>query len=146
MAEEKYPEELIRGIANKDFISEEGYVLPAAFQFEKTAREDGYCELSVNWNDDYGAILEAMNKRKENNGKLQFSIGITKMERRRMEFYLKDHIETKRLSYERKPVVNNDYHGNLLIHKNTSSQVRNLIMNGLSLTAGRNIIPQTNEI
>ena len=49
-------------------------------------------------------------------------------------------------TYERAPLENNKYHGNLLLDNSLSKQTRQMIMTGLALAAGTNIIPQTNEI
>lgn len=56
--EDNTPERFYRGISTKDAISSEGYITEAAFSFDdfaKNPRDDNYCELSVNWNDNEGA-------------------------------------------------------------------------------------------
>ena len=52
MAEESFPNELVRGISNnsEEFITKEGYPTQAAFKFDEydsLSRDDGFCELCV---------------------------------------------------------------------------------------------------
>lgn len=144
MAEEQmYPKEFLRGIANKDFI-DNGHVLPTAFQFDDTGRDDGKREASINWLDDDGAIMLALNQRKEN-GKLQFTGGVARIDLDYAKMILHNFSQVS-FSYERAPLENNKYHGNLLLDNSLSKQTRQLLMTGLALAAGTNIIQQTNAI
>lgn len=144
MAEEQmYPKEFLRGIANKDFI-DNGHVLHSAFQFDDTGRADGNWEASINWLDDDGAITLALNQRKDN-GKLQFSGGVARIDLSYAKMVLHNFSQVG-FSYERAPLENNKYHGNLLLDNSLSKQTRQMLMHGLALAAGTNIIPQTNAI
>ena len=144
MAEEQmYPKEFLRGIANKDFI-DNGHVLFSAFQFDDTGRVDENREASINWLDDDGAISLALNQRKEN-GKLQFIGGVARINLDYAKLILHN-FSQEGFTYERAPLENNKYHGNLLLDNSLSKQTRQMIMTGLALAAGTNIIPQTNEI
>ena len=144
MAEEQmYPKEFLRGIANKDFI-DNGHVLFSAFQFDDTGRVDENREASINWLDDDGAISLALNQRKEN-GKLQFTGGVARINLDYAKLILHN-FSQEGFTYERAPLENNKYHGNLLLDNSLSKQTRQMIMTGLALAAGTNIIPQTNEI
>ena len=143
MAEELYPKEFLRGIANKGFI-ENGHVLYTAFQFDDTGREDGNREASINWLDDDGAIALALNQRKEN-GKIQFSGGVARINLDYAKMILHNFSQVG-FSYERAPLENNKFHGNLLLANSLSKQTRQMLMTGLALAAGTNIIPQTNVV
>lgn len=78
MIEKEYPSHYWRGIANKDFICD-FRLNAAAFQFDDTIREDGFKELSINWNDSDEALITVLSQKKAN-GKLQFSVGAAKLE------------------------------------------------------------------
>ena len=65
--EDNTPDKFYRGISSADAISAEGYITEAAFSFDKfdrNPRSDDYCELSINWNDDEGALLTLLSQRK----------------------------------------------------------------------------------
>ena len=139
----QYPGDFWRGIPNKDFISN-GQVLPDAFQFDKEVREDGYRELSINWNDCQEALTIALNQRKEN-GKLQFRGGIANLKLSLVELILADYIKQEQFGYERREVEGNPYHGNLLISHTLDKKIRSLISSGLALAAGTNITYQPED-
>lgn len=143
MDKEKYPKEFLRGISSKDFL-DNGHVLYTAFQFDDTGRQDGNREASINWLDDDGAISLALDQRKDN-GKYQFPGGVARID---LEFakMILHNFSQEGFSYERAPLDNNIYHGNLLLSNSLSKQTRQMLMNGLALAAGTNIIPQTNTV
>lgn len=140
MTPEEFPKEFLRGIPTKDFVSG-GHVTANAFQFEDMGRSDGNKELSINWLDNEEAILLALNQRKEN-GKIQFSAGVARLELDYVKLIFQS-ISSGVFSYERNALPDNQYHGNLLL-SNCDKPTKQLIMNGLALAAGTNIIPQTN--
>lgn len=143
MSDELYPKEFLRGISNKDYV-ENGHVLYAAFQFDEKGRQDRNLEASINWLDDDGAISLAINQRKEN-GKIQFPGGVARIDLEFAKMILHNFSQTG-FSYERKPLENNKYHGNLLLLNSLSKQTRQMLMSGLALAAGTNIIQQTNAV
>ena len=143
MDKEIYAEHFWRGISNKDFISD-GHVLYTAFQFDETDRTDKCRELSINWDDDEGAVKKLLEQKKDN-GNIQFRGGATKLSLAAVKIILKQYIDSKQFSYERRIVEGNDYHGNLLVSADLSKQLRNQISNGLALVAGTYIIDQNNE-
>lgn len=136
----KYPSDFWRGISSKEFISN-GVVLPSAFQFDDTVREDGYKELSINWNDCDESLEIAMNQRKPT-GKLQFSVGVAKLQLSSVKQLLHTHITQGTFNYERRQVEGNPYHGNLLVAGSAPKNVRSLISSGLALVADTNVIYQ----
>ncbi len=140
MEKQGFPDEFWRGIANKDFISQ-GYVLASAFQFDEEVRADNYRELSINWNDDERSLDKVLTQTKAN-GKIQFCGGAAKLSLSMAKMVLKSFIDNKQFDYERSPIDENDYHGNLLVSADLSKQLRTQISNGLALVAGTNITPQ----
>lgn len=137
----EYPSYFLRGLSNKDFVCN-GMVVYNAFQFDDFKRDDNKRELSINWLDDDGAIANILSKKKEN-GKLQFPMGVAKLELSTVLMILSNFKNTGYFSYERAPLPDNTYHGNLLLDNSIEKSIRLLIMNGLALAAGYNIIEQT---
>lgn len=138
---EKFPDYFIRGISSKDFIAD-GQVLHTAFHFETFERDDNKQEASINWLDDDGAIDVALSQRKEN-GKIQFQAGVAKVNVELVKLILTN-LQNNPLSYERAPIEGNTYHGNLLIDIDIPKHTKNMVLYGLALAAGTNIIPQNN--
>ena len=137
---EKYPPDFYHGIPSKDFVyidsnlNNAKTVTADAFQFEEKVRDDGYRELSINWNDDDDSLKLLFEQKKEN-GKFHFPAGVVKLELILVKQLLKVYIESKEFDYERREIEGNPYHGNLLLKKSTPKQARKKIMNGLSLIA-----------
>ena len=142
---------LIRGMSNKEqCISEEGFVLPGAFQFDKFDPKQNavYCELSINWCDDDGAIEVARNQINIRTGKPQFQAGLARLNRKMLDTNLKSYFDLNILRYERKPIVEdkanniveNKYHGNLLLKNDVSKGIKKLIPNALAAMVGNDII------
>ncbi len=147
--DESFPEELIRGIScsNSQFITPEGYPTQAAFQFDEfdpALRNDEFCELSINWVDDEGAVdvlLKQINKKKNSP---QFQGGYCRLSRIVLQAAMRDYIKNNHLSYERKPIaanpengeLGNDYHGNILMNRFLSKQARTNIQVSLAGIAG----------
>ena len=140
MEEKNYPKNFYRGISNKDFICN-GMVLPSAFQFDEEIRDDGFKELSINWNDDEGSIKILLDQVKAN-GKKQFNGGAAQLELHTVKMFLDSYICNNGFSYERREVPGNIYHGNLLVKGSMDKKIRSLISNGLAIVAGSNIISQ----
>lgn len=84
-----------------------------AFSQTTPPREDGYCELSINWIDDYGAI-ELLFTQKSDNGDYQYKGGVCIVNLASYILLIKNF---GHLSYERKKLPGNEYHGNLLMDK-----------------------------
>ena len=113
-----YPNEFIRGVLNDDDMIGE---YPDASLFKKfdivDGRDDGYSELSINWNDCEEALLHILEQRKEN-GSLQYSSGAAIFSRIELDRLCKKNtLARNNLSYERREVEGNIYHGNLLLRK-----------------------------
>jgi hypothetical protein len=126
----EYPNELIRGILNKEYLDDEGKPKTKLFldDFNKrTQREDGFIETSINWKDDELA-LDMILKQKKTTGEIQFKAGAVILIRSEI-----DHISRRlngALSYERikdPEYPENTYHGNLLLKNGTSKKARSMI-------------------
>ncbi len=122
----EFPEEFYRGLSSTDSITDEGFIKAAAFSFPKnTDREDELCELSINWNDDAGALDNLAKRHKIGCAEQQFKVGYCVINRVIMEQNMLSYIKTNKINYERRPeeareendYQGNKYHGNLLMPK-----------------------------
>ena len=134
---EYYPNELIRGIANSDELNEEGKASIKAFVFrENQLRNDEKKELSINWCDEKEkAVATAMDQSKQD-GSYQFKAGVAVLSKELIDVFRKTPVCTGKLDYERAPIENNDFHGNLIcpsgLPKPTVDIIRSLLV--LSVT------------
>ena len=129
-----YPEKFLRGIPNNSFM-EEGYPNAELFkQFdENPERTDDYTEISINWNDDEGALDTIFNQKKKDKDEYQFKVGAAVLSKVELDRLCKKPQVKNGLCYERRKVEGNDYHGNILLKKDTSKPLRNLIASSLAL-------------
>lgn len=147
MAEE-YPDELYRGISTTEHITPEGYLMAGAFQFSKydgcLRNDDGFCELSINWNDDDDSIKLLLEQQKPNKAELQFKVGYCKITKSGMDMLLKTYINDGHFKYERRPIEENliediqpnPYHGNLLMTNKINKHIQKNIQHSLATLAG----------
>ena len=149
-----YPDELLRGISNKNeqFITPEGYPTQAAFKFDdyNPDREDDFCELSINWVDDEGAVDVLLNQINPRKNLPQFQGGYCQFPRVFLHT-MRAYFDNGHLTYERRPieaddrngVTANKYHGNILMKKDLSKQAITNIQVTLAGLAGA-VIPRDN--
>jgi hypothetical protein len=135
-----YPEEFIRGIVNEESLDKDGRASASMFQFIDTQRNDEFIEASINWFDDEEALSVIMKQRKEC-GEIQFKIGAAILSRSMLDMLLKSHTTYNRLSYERKAIEGNKYHGNLLLLKGLERKTKVLIC-GIIASCVNRIKPQ----
>ena len=133
-----YPEELIRGIPNKDDMAEDypDSSLFKRFDVPEEKRDDEYSELSVNWYDDEGALKHILSQKKDS-GELQFKAGAAILIRSEIDALCKRPAVKNQLTYERKGIDGNNYHGNLLLKNSATRKERNLIASGIALCVSR---------
>lgn len=154
--EEKYPEELYRGVSSLDVITKEGYVMAGAFKFDNydsVSRGDGFCELSINWNDDPNSIKILLGQHKPFKEEKQFRGGYCKIQRKVMDLMLKQYMDDGKFNYERRPIdadvakdiQANPYHGNLLMLDNLDKQAKKNIQHSLATLAGSVMCRDTSE-
>jgi len=131
-----YPKNILRGIQNNQCITKDGLVSASAFTFhENPDRESEFLESSINWKDDDGAIDEILNKTKSNKqGELEkmFKYGYVELDKNDLDTIMRLSNCSTRLLYERYPIEDNDYHGNLLIVKGLSNASKRLISGTIS--------------
>ena len=142
----EYPDEFYRGISSIDYITPEGYVSAAAFQFDPydSSRDDEYCELSVNWNDNEESLQVLLNQHKPMKEDKQFKGGYCTINRIALNNQFKLYMDSKAFTYERRLVEateendyqENLYHGNLLMKNTLDKQVKKNIQHALALMAG----------
>lgn len=141
MESEKYPVSFYRGLSDDNCFSH-GYLLPAAFQFGKEVREDGFCESSINWNDDAGALITLFDQKKKD-GSFQFKKAVM-LQTEKTKRDLTQFIDNHHFSMERRVLTENRYHGNLLIHGELPKSVRMMIQTLLANAAELEILENEN--
>ena len=135
-----YPDKLLRGIPNRTYLDEDGRVTVSIFQFSDNVREDGFTEASINWIDDDFAVEHAL-KQTKSDGNIQFSAGVAIMLREWVDDTICRPMFEGLLDYERAPLEDNRYHGNLLRKGNEKKSARNIIAASLAM-AVESIIEQ----
>ena len=148
-----YASSFFRGISLNDYVTKEGYVLSGAFQFDSydSDRGDLYCELSINWNDNGGALETLLNQHKSNSEDIQFKVGYCCISLSNMKKLLRPYIDNKDFSYERRPINEciekqiqaNPYHGNLLLKDTVSKAVKKSIENSLATLGTATFVRRT---
>ena len=141
-----YPEKILRGISDKNWIADDGTISAAAFQFSPNPeRTDDFEEASINWHDDEGALNFLLSKKKENSDTIQFKGGVAILSKQIIDT-LKNlpAFKTSGFSYERNPIKGNDYHGNFLRNITISKQLKTLISSSIALSVER-IIPAPSQ-
>ena len=139
-----YPEKLLRGISNTEYIDESGRVSASLFQFGDTVREDGFSEASINWLDDESAIECTMNQLKKD-GNIQFKAGVAVLPRNWIDTLMRQPTGSGVLSYERAQLEGNLYHGNLLRKDDViNKQIKNVIAASIAMGVERIISRPSN--
>lgn len=130
----QYPANLLRGVSSPKQVDNR-VATPELFTFDdKYKASNGQLALSINWNDDGGSILELKNKRTAT-GALQFQFGVLAIERARLEYLMSSPNVAGQLGYEREPLSDNPYHGNLLLDPATRPIVRKLVASSIAFMA-----------
>jgi hypothetical protein len=141
MSDVMYPPELLKGIPNASSLDEDGFPTSDLFYFKDRAveREDDYFEESICWHDDDGAVTLLLNQKKEGDI-LQFKAGLAILCRLQLDRIKNNPRYSNRLSYERREVPGNRYHGNLLLKKNVPKRIMRVIAATIS-TCVTSVIP-----
>ena len=137
-----FPDNSIKGIPNKEFLIDETTVGSHLFHFKQT-RDDEFVEQSINWEDNEFVIDFTLNQKREN-GNLQFNAGVAVLPRSEIDRLNRRLAIRGLLSYERSPLNDNPYYGNLLLQANVPKAKMRQIAAGLALAVSK-IIPQTPE-
>jgi hypothetical protein len=141
-----YPDYLIRGIPNPDFLDEDGLPSAGLFNFNKpeSVRLPSYREESINWYDDEEAIRHTFNQRKEDDS-IQFKAGIAILPRSELDKIKNNPNVRQRFDYERYRLPTNQYHGNMLVKMDTPKPLIRKIAAQLALNVNRIITREEYE-
>lgn len=118
-------------------------VAPAAFQFgnHTDERDDNYHEASVNWEDDEGALKTLLEQKKDGTEDVMFKFGYARLPLNLVRMTLKSLIDRDYLAFERKPLEQNPYHGNILIPGDLKKPEKTMIQNNLAAIANNDAHP-----
>ena len=133
-----FPENFIRGIPNSTYLNDGGSVGSLLFYFQGPA-VNGNRENSINWEDD-NSVIEFTLAQTKDDGTLHFKAGAVVIPTEEIERLSKRPTISSLLSYERKPLSDNPYHGNLLLSDTTSKANMKLIAAGLALAVTKIIV------
>ena len=132
-----FPNNFIKGIPNKTYLTSDGSVGAHLFHFdfEKFNRADGWCEQSINWEDDEHAIEFTLSQMKDNH--IHFQEGVVTV-----ALFEVDRINLLQnvngsLSYERRQLSDNKYHGNLLLSSDINKAKMKMIAACIALAASK---------
>lgn len=136
-ANKPFPENFLRGFNMKDCFTSEHNIATAAFQFSDFTnnRSDNYHEASINWEDDKKAVTLLLEQKKEGTEEKMFKYGYARLPLNHVKMILKSLIDKNYLAFERRPLENNPYHGNILIIGDIKKQEKTMIQNCLAAIA-----------
>lgn len=127
-----FPDNCLRGITTLDQLEEGNSVSSSAFNFSDSIRGDGWRDLSINWQDDEGAVQVLLSQKKLN-GEIQFKVGYAVIPREELDHLIKQPTVNGMLTYERHQIDNNPYHGNILVNGNLPKPTIRKLQAGLAL-------------
>lgn len=133
-----FPEHFYRGFGSSDCFTAFGYVAAGAFQFKPNTQEprsDDFIEASINWDDEPLALKTLLSQINSKTGELQFQYGYVRIPMSVLLPMVWDHINNGHFSYERRPLPNNIYHGNLLLHSSFKKAELKTFQDGLAMIA-----------
>ncbi len=131
---ENYPNSFYRGISEQYY--KDGYLLPESFHIDTdTGRSDGYNEISITWNDEVDSFKAIASQLNERTRVIQFQAGIAEIQKKEFEERMRPQLMLKNMSYERAPLENNKYHGNILLKDSLDKTMRTMIKSQLALLA-----------
>lgn len=128
-----YPDNCLRGITGKDMVWEEGIVSPEVFWFGNHTRENGDFVESINWCDDENAVPFTHGQARQH-GTPQFVGGIAVVPRVELDNLSLKPAWQGALTYNREPLQDNPYHGNLILVSGISKRVRKAMAAAMALT------------
>ena len=136
-----YPDNCLRGISVPDQLEESGSVSTSAFNFSDVVRDDGWKDLSINWEDDEGAGKAVLDQKKAN-GEIQFKVGYAIIPRKEIDHLINQPTVSGVLAYERQQLDDNSYHGNILIKGNLPKPTIRKLQAGLALLVSEVVLRQ----
>lgn len=137
-----YPENAIKGIPDNSFLIADGSVGSHLFYFKSEhARDDGWIEQSINWEDDESVLGFTLSQTKEK-GEIQFKAGAAILPRQEIDRLNNRPTIKGLLSYERQPLDNNSYHGNILLKVHVPKPTMKKIAAGLALAVSKVVVQE----
>ncbi len=131
------PSNCIKGVSIQDQLIDSDVAAPLLFYFDMNSkREDGFCEQSINWEDD-NEVIDFTLQQKKFDSKLQFKIGAAILPRIEIDNLNKRDAIKNLLSYERQPLAENPYHGNILLKADVEKRKMKLIAAGMALAVSK---------
>lgn len=126
MHQDDCPQTFLRGINAEVDLSQYGGVYSTFFKtgFSRIPREDGFHDLSINWFDCSDSLEQIMKQKKENTGDVSYRYGIAEFDKELLIKVIIPMFEGK-VVYERDPLPNNEYHGNLMYSSELLKHERN---------------------
>ena len=134
------PNNCIKGIPNHSYINKDGTVGSHLFHFDlKNIRSDGWTEQSINWEDD-GSVRDFTMNQKKDDGEIHFKAGLSVIPLEEIDRLSSRPTIRGLLSYERQPLKDNPFHGNILLKGQTSKPTMKQIAAGLALAVSEIIL------
>jgi len=127
-----YPDSCIRGIHHLNCLTEVTTMANRGLYPFNQVRPNGWCEESINWNDDAKAVPFTLEQKDD--GEWRYKIGIAIIQRDEIDLIIRKRGIAASFKYEREPIPEppNRYHGNLLMKNDIPKQVRESIRNHLA--------------
>lgn len=150
MDNDSFPDFFYRGLSSVHFINANKKPSIEAFAFDKDIREDGYRELSINW--EYSAdALKVLFMQKKADNSIQFSAGAAKLNFPLLKEVTSHYIEMGKFNYEKREISGNPFHGNLLFKPDLNNNLQakqdeTMIRNTLAMIASIEPIIDNPEI
>ncbi len=135
-----FPEHFYRGFGTPDCFTPFGYVSAGAFQFKPNVNEprlDDFNEASINWDDAPMALRVLLSQVNAKTGERQFRYGYVRIPMSDLLPMVRGHIDNGHFGFERSPLPNNIYHGNLLLHSSFKKAELKTFQDGLAMIANR---------
>lgn len=121
----EFPPTCLRGIPNKEpqYFSTTGDVTGYIFRphSEQNPNKKGWYELSINWEDD-STVEKFTQQTLKDDGSLKYIGGVARVGRSRIEKLGKEEQFNGYINFERSPLPENSFHGNLLLHQDKVKQ------------------------
>ena len=128
----EYPNTYLRGISSDDIqflnppINGSDIRIPTLNVFSggfypNEARQDDFEELSINWIDDECAFDVAFNQINPKKDTYQFRGGVGVYDLCKLKSIVSNPMYNGVLGYERAPIPDNQYHGNILMRKDVAT-------------------------
>ena len=111
----------IRGIKSDSDIQDGHLISANAYNpnfCPENPRDDGFYETSINWKDDDSVLQFSLFLKKDD--RFAYKCGVVELPREALDRAKRFAFAENNFDYERqpKPDINNEFHGNILFHKN----------------------------